>query len=241
MVPAAAFAAFFEDREYQPDEDRSTEKVSGIDIRPQPLGPDEKPREVYISYAWGDDSEEGKRRAQAVDSLYAALAKDGFRPVRDKEAMRSGDLISAFIRQLTRADLVVAVISEKYLRSTYCMHEIYRLWQRCQEDADIMAKTVIPIVLPGVKIESLWDRKVYVDYWGAEAQRVDELERQGKLLSLSPQSFQEARLIREFAYHVDGILYFLQDVLMPRKLEVHLDNGFEAVREALRRRVGDGG
>jgi internalin A len=239
-VPAAAFGAFFEDRENQRDEDRPTEKVSGIDIRPQPVGPDEKPREVYISYAWGDDSDEGKRRAQAVDGLYAALAKDGFRPVRDKEAMRAGDLISAFIRQLTRADRVVAVISEKYLRSPYCMKEIYEIWLRCQRDAEIMAKTVIPIVLPGVKIESLWDRKAYVDYWGAEAQRVDELERQGKMLSLSPQSFQEARLIREFAYHVDGILYFLQDVLMPRKLEVHLDNGFEAVREALRRRVGEG-
>jgi len=41
---------------------------------------------------------------------------------------------------------------------------------------------------------------------------------------------------------VDGILVFLQDVLMPRKLEAHLDDGFEAVREALRRRIlRDGG
>lgn len=236
-VPATAFAAFFADWEYRRDEDRSTEKISGIDIRPQPLGRNEKPREVYISYAWGDDSEEGRRSAQAVDGLYAALAKDGFRPVRDKEAMGAGALISAFIRQLTRADLVVAVISEKYLRSPYCMKEIYEIWLRCQQDAETMAKTVIPIVLPGVKIESLWDRKAYLDHWGAEAQRVDELERAGKMLSLSPQSFQEARLIREFAYHVDGILYFLQDVLMPRNMEMHLDSGLEAVLEALRRRV----
>jgi hypothetical protein len=37
---------------------------------------------------------------------------------------------------------------------------------------------------------------------------------------------------------VDGILYFLKDVLMSRKLKVHLDNGFEAVLEALRRVEG---
>jgi len=37
---------------------------------------------------------------------------------------------------------------------------------------------------------------------------------------------------------VDDILVFLQDVLMPRKLEAHLDDGFQAVREALRRRIG---
>ena len=47
--------------------------------------------------------------------------------------------------------------------------------------------------------------------------------------------------VREFAHHVDGILVFLQDVLMPRKLEAHLDDGFQTVREALRRRMGEAG
>ena len=44
--------------------------------------------------------------------------------------MQPGDRISAFIRQLTRADFVVAVISDKYLRSPYCMYEIYKLRER---------------------------------------------------------------------------------------------------------------
>jgi internalin A len=238
-VPAAPFTAFFEGREYQPDESRSTEKISGIDIRPQPLSPDEKPREVYISYAWGDDSEEGKRRAQAVDGLYAALAKDGFRPVRDKEAMRSGDLISAFIRQLTRADLVVAVISEKYLRSWYCMYEIYKIWQKCQGDADAMVQRVVPIVLPEVRIGNVRERLPYLEHWAGEAESLEALVRNPKI-SPGGKSWEEVRLVREFAHHVDDILVFLQDVLMPRKLKVHLDDGFEAVREALRRRVREG-
>ncbi|PYQ65591.1 MAG: hypothetical protein DMF53_05195 [Acidobacteria bacterium] len=180
-VPAAAFAAFFEDREYQPDEDRSTEKVSGIDIRPQPLGPEEKPREVYISYAWGDDSEEGKRRAQVVDGLYAALPKDGFRPVRDRDEIRPGDLISAFIRQLTRADLVVAVISEKYLRSWYCMYEIYKIWQKCQGDADVMVQRVVPIVLPEVRIGNVRERLLYLEHWAGEAESLEALIRNPKI------------------------------------------------------------
>jgi hypothetical protein len=54
----------------------------------------------------------------------------------------------------------------------------------------------------------------------------------------SRESWEEVRLVREFAHHVDGILVFLQDVLMPRKLEAHLDDDFQAVREALLRRVG---
>ena len=56
-------------------------------------------------------------------------------------------------------------------------------------------------------------------------------------LSLSAEDWDEVRLVHEFAHHVGQILGFLNDVLMPRKLEVHLDNGFEAVREALERRL----
>ena len=138
-VPAAAFAAFFEGRERASVEAR-------VDINPQPLNASEKPREVFISYAWGDETPKGKKRGEVVDALYSALTADGFIPVRDRDQIRPGDRISAFIRQLTRADLVVAVISDKYLRSPYCMYEIYRLWQRCQGDVAILAQCLVPIV-----------------------------------------------------------------------------------------------
>ena len=48
------------------------------------------------------------------------------------------------------------------------------------------------------------------------------------------------RLVREFAMHIDPMLVFLQDVLMPRKLEAHFEGDFAEVREVLRRRLGMG-
>jgi len=69
-------------------------------------------------------------RAQVVDELHSALETDGFHPVRDRDQIRPGDRISRFISRLTSADLVVTVVSDKYLRSFYCMYEIYRLWQK---------------------------------------------------------------------------------------------------------------
>ena len=45
--------------------------------------------------------------------------------------------------------------------------------------------------------------------------------------------WEEVRLVRNFANHVDGIFVF-QDVLMPRSLEIHLDDSFWA-REFLQR------
>ena len=230
-VPAAAFAAFFEDREHDPGGE-----TPGIDVKPLPLTASEKRREVFISYAWGDDTPEGKIRAKAVEGLQSALAEDGFQPVRDRDQMRPGERISAFIRRLTRADLVVAVISDKYLRSPYCMYEIYRLWQKHQGDADDLARSLVPIVLPEVKIGSFRERVSYLEYWTDQAESLEVLIRNPKL-SPGSQSWEEFRLVREFAHHVDDILVFLQDILMPRKLEVHLDDGFQSVREALRRRI----
>ena len=227
-VPAATFAGFFEAS--------AIGETPGIDISPQPLTESEKPREVFISYAWGDDTPEGQIRAKTVDGLTAALEKDGFLPVRDRDQIRSGERISAFIRRLTRADLVVAVISDKYLRSPYCMSEIHGLWQKSQEDADLLAECLVPIVLPEVKIGGLRDRASYVRYWREQKEELEEVFRElGP--DLDPGSLRELRLVRSFTQDVDGILVFLQDILMPRKLEAHLDDGFEAVREALRRRI----
>lgn len=76
----------------------------------------------------------------------------------------------------------------------------------------------------------------YIEHWSAQADSVKVLTSK-TLLNLSPESLQEARLVRDFARHVDDILVFLNDILMPRKLEAHLDNGFQPVREALRRRM----
>ena len=171
-VLAAAYSAFFEDRR-ELEEGRNAVKTPQMNIAPQRLTEDEKPPEIFISYGWGDSTPEGMIRTKAVDGLCSALKKDGFVPIRDRDQMHPGELISAFISRLTRADHAVTIISDKYLRSPYCMFEIYKLWQKSQTDAEDMAQRVVPIVL------------------------------------------QEFRLVREFAHHIDDILVFLNDVLMP--------------------------
>jgi internalin A len=130
----------------------------------------------------------------------------------------------------------VAVISEKYLRSPYCMYEIYKLWQKHQGDADGLIKHLVPIVLPEVKAGNFEERAPYLEYWSERAEKLETLVRKPNLRP-SRESWEEVRLVREFAHHIDDILIFVQDVLMPRKLEAHLDDGFQAVRETLRRRM----
>ncbi|HEX4962934.1 MAG TPA: metallophosphoesterase [Thermoanaerobaculia bacterium] len=243
-VPAAAFATFFDGREHRPAETRATGKTSEpgtTPLAPTPgEKPPEKPREVFISYAWGDDeTPEGRIRAQAVEGLCAALVADGFLPVRDRDQILPGEQISAFIRRLTHADHIVAVISNKYLRSSYCMYEIYKLWQSCQGEADDLVQRLVPIMLPEVKTGSFEERAPYLEYWSERAVKLGVLIRNPNLQP-SSESWKEFKLVQDFANHVDDILVFLQDVLMPRKLEVYLDDDFQVVREALRRRMAAG-
>jgi len=236
LVPAVRFAAFFNDREQDPSEVSNLGEQLQMEIDPRPLKEGEKPREVFISYAWGDESPEGKVRAEVVDRLYSTLAGDGFAPIRDRDTMRPGDLISAFMRRLTRADRVAAVISDKYLRSPYCMYEIYKIWQKCQGEAEEMVQHVVPIVLPEVRVGNFEDRAPYLEFWSERAEKLEALVRKPNLRP-SRESWEEVRLVREFAHHVDGILVFVNDVLMPRDLKVHFEGDFEPVREALRRRL----
>jgi hypothetical protein len=58
------------------------------------------------------------------------LDNAGWNIIRDKNAMRSGDLISDFIKRIALADHVIVVLSDKYLHSTYCMTELYSIITR---------------------------------------------------------------------------------------------------------------
>jgi hypothetical protein len=87
---------------------------------------------VYVSYAWGDDTDPGKEREQIVDELCEALEKyDGIKVGRDKSRQRFGDSIEGFAAEIATADIIFAVVSKKYLRSYHCMvEELHQAFRR---------------------------------------------------------------------------------------------------------------
>jgi internalin A len=121
------------------------------ELVPAPVDVFHKPgREVFISYAWGDDSPEGKERQRVVERLVDALGKHP-EPITvriDRDEMRPGDLISPFMDRLAAADRVIVVISAKYLRSEYCMYELFKIYQNCRNKAEDFQRRIIPIILP---------------------------------------------------------------------------------------------
>ncbi|MFM9104759.1 MAG: hypothetical protein ACKOPS_27015, partial [Cyanobium sp.] len=73
---------------------------------------------AYISYAWGDDaSPEGRDREAIVDELCRSFTEVGIVIGRDKNDVKAGDSIEAFGKRIAKAQLILAVISHRSLRS----------------------------------------------------------------------------------------------------------------------------
>jgi internalin A len=118
--------------------------------------------EYFVSYAWGDDTEDGREREVIVNQLCDAATARGITIIRDKTAIHPGDRISKFMERIGRGDRVFIVLSDKYLKSTYCMTELFEVWRNCrEEDSEFIARTRV-YVQPCAKIGTLAERTQYV-------------------------------------------------------------------------------
>jgi internalin A len=210
-------------------ENASLDKLQ-IPVRPE-LPPKGKP-DIFISYAWGDDSSEtARKRAEVVDRLCETLAKDGWNIIRDKNAMRSGDLISGFMNRIGFADHVIVVLSDKYLRSPYCMAELYGIYQRSVGEKEDFLHRIIPLPLADARIGTWRDRLLYTKYWRAE---FEEMELNFK--DLGEVDFRLYKSMQEWHNRISDMLAYLNDVLAPHGFDDIVKDDFTALRQMLQRR-----
>jgi internalin A len=104
----------------------SGKSVTGVEAKPEareapdakagetPVRPAYEPSRVleyYVSYAWGDDTTEGKEREAVVDRLCSEAEARGKRIIRDKTEMKIGDRISTFMDRIGRVPWTAASAS----------------------------------------------------------------------------------------------------------------------------------
>jgi internalin A len=188
---------------------------------------------VAISYAHGDDrSEAGRMRGRVVDELVPRLEAWGYRALRDQDALRNGDLIREFMLRLGRAERVVVVLSDKYLRSVYCMSELHYAFQFALGQPGRFAARVVPLVLDDAQIDDWRARKAWAEHWEAEYRAMDaghhHLGAQDRALCLQ---------IRRWHADVGDMLSLVADLLAPRGYAAIAADDYRAVREMLDRPV----
>jgi internalin A len=205
-----------------------------IPARPELPSAPGKP-EVFVSYAWGDDSsQEARQRTDVVERLCQSLSQEGWKVLRDNEVMRRGDLISGFMKRIGRAGHVIVVLSDKYLQSTYCMTELYGIYQRSVGEKEDFLRRIIPLALADARFGTWRDRANHAKYWKKEF-----IEMKRHLSDLGVADFGLYKAMQDWYNHVSDILAHVNDVLHPQGFEAIVKDDFAALRQMLQRARSD--
>lgn len=118
--------------------------------------------ELFVSYAWGGESEE------MVNKLDETLKKNQIQLVRDKRDLEFRGLITEFMNRIGQGKGIVVVVSDKYLRSPYCMYELLEIYRNRE-----FTKRIFPIVMSDATIFEPIPRLAYLKHWKDKKDELD--------------------------------------------------------------------
>jgi hypothetical protein len=116
-----------------------------------------------IAYAWADSTD--PKRATIVDQGCEEAEKRGTPIIRDKATLSVGDSISKFVRAIGEGDRIFVILSDKYLKSPFCMFELFEIWRNSRKDKAEFLRRVRIFTLDDAKIWKPVDRIRYGKYW----------------------------------------------------------------------------
>jgi internalin A len=212
--------------------------LNDLDIpdRHEPL--DKSQPEVFVSFAWGDDSsEQARQRTEVVDRLCQRLAQEGWKVLRDSGVMRPGELISGFMKRIGRADRVIVVLSDKYLHSPCCMTELHSIYQRSLGEKEDFLRRIVPLTLADAQLDDFKHRDAYAEQWMMQFRTMDEhlcrLAMEQKLSRVALDDFRRYKEMQKWYLDVSDMLAHVNDVLHPHGFEAIVKDDFAVLRQML--------
>lgn len=194
---------------------------------PGPLPPALREKKVFVSYAWGGDSE------AIVNQIDQAFQERGITFIRDKRDLGFKGLIREFMREIGAGQAIVAVISDKYLRSKNCMFELVEI----ANHSDFYGR-IFPVVLPDAKIYDSLDRIEYIRYWDDKIKQLNEA-----MKSIDVQAnLQGIREDIDLYTRVRGTIAGLMDILQNMNTltaDMHQASQFEELYTAVEQKLAE--
>jgi hypothetical protein len=201
---------------------------------PQDEQPPAMPFQIFVSYAWGDlspiASEEDRQRQEVVERLCRTLESASWHVVRDKTTLRYGSLISDFMKALGQSNLVIVVLSNKYLRSPYCMAELHAIYQNARLEKREFLNRIIPLVLSDARLGTWFDRVAYAEYWETQFKAME-----AHVTQLGEEDFRLYRMMKRWHNEVGDMLAYVNDVLGPHGFDDIVKDDFTTLRQMLQR------
>jgi TIR domain len=187
----------------------------------------------YVSYAWADLS--NLNREKDVDRLCDEARERGIEVIRDKNSLRDGDLISTFMRRIGEGDRIFIFLSDKYLKSSYCMIELFEIWRNNRENREEFRRRVRFIAIDDTKIETPDVWLAYTKYWKEQRDSLQRLIDEVGWKDAGQEVQKRFDQLTTFAGKVSDILALFADTVQPRNLEDLLKYGFADQSEKISR------
>jgi tetratricopeptide (TPR) repeat protein len=185
--------------------------------------------DIFFSYAWGGEKEEIALR------LYQHLQQEGYKVNIDRYDVAYKGNIVQFMKRMGRASFIVVVISDKYLKSPYCMFELLEIFRKSNSDLDEMLAKIYPIVMDDAQIFTPEGIAGYIKYWKAKAaslkKEINEVE-----LEYAAELVGDFKTRHEIALNIGLLTKMLGDIksLGPEELS---ENNFATITAALAARA----
>ena len=186
-----------------------------------------KKPEYFVSYAWGDTTPEGLTSEAIVDRLCASAERRGIGILRDKNLLGLGKRISTFMQRLGEGDRVFIVLTDKYLKSPFCMYELSEVWRNCRQDDEEFLSRVRVYTLPSAKIWSPLERAQCAVHWKQESGKLEAIIKEHGYDILGDKDYQRYKFMKEFSHSIGNILEAVTDVLQPQSFEEFEKSGFD--------------
>ncbi len=155
------------------------------------------PVSVFVSYSWGVEEDTG-----IVDELEALCPARNIHLIRDKQAMRHGDLIEQFMNTLTGGEHIITVFSKAYFHSRWCMYELLRTWRK----GDFQERTH-PIIADDCDLQDAAYRIGVVDYWVAAHNEISRLL-DGRDPTLYVKEIEKINMLRDISQNANELMNF---------------------------------
>jgi internalin A len=186
--------------------------------------PGERPK-YAISYAWNETDSTGPDLEAPVNLLCDAAGARHIEILRDKQSMVFGASIRSFMLDIARSQRIFIFLSDKYLKSTYCMRELYDTWIYCRQDAEELKQRVRVFKLPDANISDVYARAAYREYWDQEHQRRSALHQQ---IELRDNDLDELDFIERLKHRdLMKVLGVFQDTLRYNRIEEFIAAAFD--------------
>ncbi|MDB5191873.1 MAG: GTPase family domain [Segetibacter sp.] len=180
-------------------------------------------KRIFFSYAWGGQGE------TVVDEMYKCLKGDGLNVVRDKVNLQYKGHISSFMRDIGTGKFVIVILSDKYLRSRFCMFELYEIYRNSSLDKETFMRKVFPVRIEDINLGDPLVVAKYTQYWEEEAAKCLRKVQEG---DVSPEEYAQYEVVKKIENEAGNLLYFLSDINALDLAQLAIDD-FKALKTAL--------